>query len=54
MNGKKEEIKYVNNLSFLLDVKIILLTIKKVLKREGISSWNSVTMEKFIGNNKLN
>lgn len=41
---------YVDHLSFLLDLRIILLTIKKVFIREGISSDTSVTMEKFKGN----
>lgn len=41
---------YVENQSFSLDMKIILLTIKKVIKRDGISHNNHVTMEKFKGN----
>lgn len=41
---------YVDNLGFWLDLKIILLTIKKVIVKEGISSDTSVTMEKFTGN----
>lgn len=45
------DIWYVDNLSFLLDLKIILLTLKKVVKSEGISSENSVTAEKFNGFN---
>ncbi len=45
------DIYYVENLSFWLDLKIILLTILKVLKREGISPENRVTMEKFNGKN---
>jgi len=32
----KYDVKYVENVSFLLDVKLVLLTIKKVLIREGI------------------
>lgn len=48
------DVWYVENLSFLLDMKIILLTINKVFKREGISSGTSVTMERFLGNNKIN
>lgn len=43
------DVWYVNNCSFLLDIKILLLTLKKVLLREGISSATSVTMEKFKG-----
>ena len=44
------DVWYVDNLSFLLDVKILFLTIKKVFKSEGISSDTSVTMERFKGN----
>lgn len=44
------DVWYVNNISFWLDVKIVFLTIKKVVIRDGISSGNSVTMEKFKGN----
>ena len=42
---------YVDNHSLLIDVKILLLTIYKVIKRDGISQENHVTMEKFKGNN---
>jgi len=45
------DVWYVDHCSFLLDLKIILLTIKKVLVREGISSETSATMEPFTGNN---
>lgn len=44
------DVWYVDNLSFWLDLKIILLTIKKVIVKEGISSDTSVTMERFTGN----
>lgn len=44
------DVWYVDNLSFLLDVKIFFKTIKKVFIPEGISSATSQTMEKFIGN----
>lgn len=47
----KLDVWYVDHLSFWLDMKIIFLTIKKVFKREGISSGTSVTMEAFNGNN---
>lgn len=43
------DIWYVDNISFWFDFKIIFLTIKKVLVREGISSNTSATMEKFTG-----
>lgn len=45
------DIWYVDNLSFVLDMKIILLTVKKVFLREGINSKTSETMEFFNGNN---
>ena len=41
------DIKYVSNITFYNDVKIILKTIVKVIRREGISSKTSETMEKF-------
>lgn len=43
------DIKYVENVTFKQDVKIILNTVKVVLKRDGISSETSVTMEEFRG-----
>src|SRR5690554_6185279 len=45
------DVYYVDNVSFILDLKIILLTIKKVFKSEGISKKGSVTTEAFNGNN---
>ena len=45
------DVWYVDNCSFLLDVKIIFLTIKKVFVREGISQEGQATMEFFTGNN---
>lgn len=45
------DVWYVDNISFLLDIKILWLTLKKVIVREGISSSTSVTMEPFKGNN---
>ncbi len=44
------DVWYVDNISFLLDLKILFLTLKKVIKSEGISSSTSVTAEKFKGN----
>jgi len=49
-NKFKYDIWYVENQSFLLDVKIIWLTMKKVIAREGISADGEVTMPKFTGN----
>lgn len=43
------DVYYVDHISFILDVKTILLTVKNVLKREGISSETSATMEEFMG-----
>lgn len=45
----KLDVEYVDNITFLGDVKIILGTVKAVLKREGISSATSATMEEFMG-----
>ena len=42
---------YAEKLSFLLDIKIALLTIKKVLKKEGVSKAGMATTEKFNGKN---
>jgi len=44
------DVEYVNNVSFIGDCKIILLTLKKVFVKEGISSDTAVTMEPFKGN----
>ena len=42
---------YAEKLSFLLDIKIALLSIKKVLKKEGVSKAGMATTEKFNGKN---
>lgn len=41
---------YVDNRTFLLDIRILLMTIWKVLKWEGISQKGHITVEKFTGN----
>lgn len=46
----KKDIEYVNSISLANDLKIIFLTIGKVLKRENISQENQATMESFKGN----
>jgi len=46
------DVEYVDNISFINDWKIIFLTLKKVVVREGISSNTSVTMEPFQGSKK--
>lgn len=43
------DVWYTKNITFIGDVKIILNTIRTVLKHEGISSNTSVTMEEFMG-----
>lgn len=47
----KYDVWYVEHVSFLLDMKIFFLTIKKVFVREGISAEGQATMEAFKGNN---
>lgn len=46
------DVEYVDKVSLLLDIKIILKTALKVVKRDGISSETSATMEEFMGNTK--
>ena len=43
------DIQYVENVSLFLDLQIVILTVKKVLKHEGITSDSSATMEEFKG-----
>ena len=43
------DVYYTENISFWMDVSIILQTVKSVLLREGISSETSATMEEFMG-----
>lgn len=45
----KLDLEYVENITFIKDVKILVDTVFKVLKREGISSATSETMEEFMG-----
>lgn len=45
------DVWYVDNVSFKTDLKILLLTIKKVLLRKDINASESTTMEAFTGNN---
>lgn len=48
------DVEYVNRISFAMDVKIVLQTVGKIFKREGISSETSATMEEFVGAAKGN
>ncbi len=43
------DVWYVNHVSFALDIQIIIDTVNAVLKKEGISSETSATMEEFTG-----
>ena len=47
------DIEYVNNITFWGDIKIILDTVRVVLKRDGISSETSVTMDEFRGSSDM-
>jgi lipopolysaccharide/colanic/teichoic acid biosynthesis glycosyltransferase len=46
------DIWYVDNQSTMLDFKILLITLKKVVFKEGINASNKVTMERFTGSKK--
>ncbi len=50
----KLDVWYVNHVSFLLDFKILWMTIIKVLKHEGINSSDITTMEPFKGSENVN
>lgn len=45
----KLDVWYVDNRTLILDIKILLMTVRKVLKRDGISADGEVTMSKFTG-----
>lgn len=45
-----DDLKYIKKITFIGDIKIILKTVGKVFKREGISQTDNATMEKFQGN----
>ncbi len=45
------DVWYVDHCSFLIDLQVILTTIKKVVVRDGISHEGQATMDKFNGNN---
>lgn len=45
----ERDVWYVNNQSFWLDMKILLLTVKKVVRSEGVSNEGHVTMPLFAG-----
>lgn len=43
------DIEYIENITFMGDLQIVLKTIKNVIKKDGINSTTSVTMEEFMG-----
>ena len=45
----EENVWYVNHVSMKTDIKVVLDTVKTVVKKEGVSSDTSVTMEEFMG-----
>lgn len=45
------DVEYVDNLSFMMDIKVFFTTFKKVFKSEGISQEGQATAEPFNGNN---
>jgi len=45
----KYDIYYVDHISFMFDMKILFLTINKIIKQDGISPTNGLTMEEFKG-----
>lgn len=46
----KMDVWYVDHLSFMLDIKILMMTVQKVLKSEGINTAGQATTERFKGN----
>lgn len=48
-----DDLMYIENITFTEDLKIVLKTALKVIKREGISQEGNATMEKFTGNKEL-
>jgi lipopolysaccharide/colanic/teichoic acid biosynthesis glycosyltransferase len=44
------DVWYVDHINFLLDLKILWMTVLKVIQSEGVNSASSVTMERFTGN----
>lgn len=48
------DVWYVDNASFLLDLKILLLTVVQVFRRKGISAEDHATMPKFMGTGARN
>ena len=47
----KLDVEYIDNYNLILDIKILFMTVLKVIKNDGISQDGHVTMKKFNGNN---
>lgn len=47
----KLDVEYIDKYNLFMDIKILFMTVLKVVKRDGISQEGHVTMEKFNGNN---
>lgn len=47
----KLDVKYIDNYSLILDIKILFMTVFKVIKKDGISQEGKVTVENFTGKN---
>ena len=47
----KRDVWYVDHCSLMIDLKVVIATLKAVLKRDGISQEGNATMEEFNGNN---
>ena len=49
----KMDVEYVNHITFIGDVKILIDTVMAVIRKDGVSSATSVTMEEFMGTKKV-
>jgi len=49
----KFDVEYVKNITFLQDLTIVIKTVWKVVRRDGITGVNSVSMQEFTGANKI-
>lgn len=47
----KWDVKYVDNVSFWMDLDIIIMTVWKIVKRDGVNKGEDMTMEKYNGKN---
>ena len=50
----QHDVWYVDHVSLLLDARILMMTVGKILRREGISAEGSATMEEFMGTGERN